>query len=363
MPRQAKSRSSPVSHFPSFEQPATIVKSPEPVEGWSPLKGLIKRLSEAYGPVGAEERVRDLVRDEIKSHVDEVRVDAMGNLIARRRGNGSGRTRVMLAAHLDEIGVMITHIDSRGFCRFGSLGDVKPLTLLGQRCQFADGTIGVFGREEREASRDEIEYDKMFIDVSAAGGAVAVGSAATLDRECIIAGQYLVGKALDDRLGCAILIETARQLKSPHDVSFVFTVQEEVGARGAHVSAFGIQPEIAFAVDVTHAGDVPGADPLSIALGKGPAIKVKDAGMLTSASARQLLISAARESHLPYQMEVMPKLTTDGTTIQAARDGVPTGVLSIPMRYMHTPSEMVHSNDVEHAIQLLLALLTKPLGG
>lgn len=359
MPRLPKTRTNDDTHFPSFELTATKLSAQVSTNGYSPLLALVTRLSEMYGPSGSEERVRDLVRDEIKGYVDQVRVDAMGNLIAWRRGNGSTRKKVMLTAHLDEIGVMITHIDAQGFCRFGSLGSVKPLTLLGQRVQFANGAFGVLGREEQDASRDEIELDSMFIDVSAAG-TVQVGDAACFYREFRSAGNFLIGKALDDRIGCAVLIETARQLKkTTHDLYFVFTVQEEVGARGAQVAAFSIQPEIAFAVDATHTGDMPGAEPLPLALGKGPAIKVKDAGMVTNSTARQLLINAARDAHVTYQLEVMPKLTTDAMSVQAAREGVPTGVLSIPMRYMHTPSEMVYLEDAQNSIRVLTTVLSK----
>lgn len=366
MARTRSNRAHENAHFPVFDVD-TQHGAPVPYatsETLPPLKALVKRLCETFGPTGSEEEVRELVRDQIKSYVDEIRVDALGNLIAHRRGNGSARKKIMLAAHLDEIGIIVTFKDALGFYRFGALGGVKPLTLLGQRCQFANGRVGVFGREERDASREEIVMEKMFIDVggdSNGTGPVEVGDSAAFYREFVDAGEYLIAKALDDRIGCAILIQLARQLKkSPHDLYFVFTAQEEVGVRGAVTAAFAVQPEFAVAVDVTHTGDTPGALASALALGKGPAIKVKDASLVASPQVRNALVAAARESHVPYQMEVMPRLSTDGTAIQASRAGVPTGVLSIPMRYMHTPSEMVHYGDVQDSIQLLLTLLSKP---
>lgn len=349
-------------HFPTFD--IELPEARRAGEALSPFKALVKRLSEAYGPSGSEDEVRELVRVEIKPYADQVRMDALGNLIVQRRGNGAHRKKIMLAAHLDEIGVIVTHIDGRGFCRFGPLGP-SPRLLPGERCRFANGTLGVFGREEEDASRNENRLEKMFIDVGATGAEnapVKVGDAAALVREFVDNGRYWIGKALDDRLGCAIVIETLRRLqKTPYDIDCVFTVQQEVGGRGASVAAYALQPDMAFVVDATLAADTPGAIPGAIALGKGPAIKVKDAGLVTSSTARQALLRAAREARVPVQLEVTSRVETDGTTIQAAREGVPTGVLSIPLRYARTASEMVAEDDVQHAIQLLLALLSKPL--
>ncbi|HZQ07534.1 MAG TPA: M20/M25/M40 family metallo-hydrolase, partial [Anaerolineae bacterium] len=308
-------------------------------------------------------QVRELVRTEIKGFVDQVRADALGNLVALRRGSGNQRKKVMLAAHLDEIGVMVTFIDPRGFMRFGALGSVKPLTLLGARVQFANGAIGVLAREEKGAANNEIQSEKMFIDVGAASAesaSIRIGDTACFARDAVEMGDYIIGKALHGRIGCAVLIETMRQLKrTPHDVYCVFTVQEEVGTRGAGAAAFAIQPDFAFVMDATAAHDIPGGNSSAIALGKGPAIKLKDSSMIASPSARQALIQAAREARVSYQMEVTPRAGGDGTPIQAAREGVPTGALAIPMRYIHTPSEMIAFEDAQNAIKLLLTLLSK----
>jgi len=331
-----------------------------------PLKALTKRITEAYGPSGYENVVRELIRDEVKDYADEIRVDALGNLIARKKGVGAApRKKVMLAAHMDEIGVIVTHIDEKGFARFAPIGGVYPLTFFGQRCRFANGVIGVFGRETKNATTSEITLNKLFIDVGATSkddAPIQVGDPAGFWREFSDLGNRLVAKAMDDRIGCVVLIQVLRELKqSPHDVYFVFTVQEEVGLRGATTSAYGVQPDLAIAVDVTGTGDTPESNPMAVQLGKGPAIKVKDAGMLAHPAVKNLLADTARAEKIPYQFEVLTGGTTDAMAMQTTREGVPTGCVSIPTRYIHTPSEMIDLNDLQNAIKLLVAVLSKPV--
>ena len=347
------------AHFPTFEDGAEVQRL-------HPLKDLVKRLTETYGPSGHEHTIRDLIREEIKPLVDEVRVDALGNLIARKKGTGPApRKKIMLAAHMDEIGVMVTHIDEKGFLRFAPLGKFHPLTLFGHRCIFGNGAIGVIGRETKNSKPTEVKMDQLFIDVGANGGAsspVQVGDAASFWRDFRDLGDRIVGKAMDDRVGCAVLIETMRELrKSPHDVFFVFTVQEQVGVRGATTAAYGVQPDLALAIDVTDTGDTPESNTMSVALGKGPAIKVKDSGMLAHPAVKNLLVTTAQEAKIPYQLEVLVGGSTDAMAMQVTREGVPAGVVSIPARYVHTPSEMVDFNDVQNTVKLLVSFLGKPI--
>ncbi len=347
-------------HFPSFEN------GDERKGKLHPLKLLTKRLTETYGPSGHEHRIREMIQSEIKSVADEVRVDALGNLIARKKGTGAAqRKKIMLAAHMDEIGVIVTHVDGKGFVRFASIGGVFPINLNGSRCVFENGIVGVFGRETKNASGWEVKMDKMFIDVgatSASDAPVGVGDAAGFWRDFVDLGDRMVAKSMDDRIGCVVLIETIHQLKkSPHDVYFVFTVQEEVGPRGAMTSAYGVQPDIAIAVDVTDTGDTPESKTMSVGLGKGPAIKVKDSGMLAHAGVKNLLVETAQQTKIPYQLEVLTGGTTDGMVIQTTREGIPTGVVSVPSRYIHTPSEMVDFNDVQNSVKLLVSFLGKPM--
>ena len=330
------------------------------------MKELIKNLTETYGPSGNEEKIREAIIEEIKGYADEYRVDAMGNLIAIKRAKGDKQPlKVMLAAHMDEIGVIVTHIDEKGFLRFAPIGGVNPLTLLGNRAVFADGLIGTFGLEKRESPEELPKIEKMYLDVGAVGKEsvpVKIGDVASFHRPFVDLGQRLMAKAFDDRIGCAVLIQTLWELEeTPHEVYFVFTVQEEVGLRGATTSAYGIEPDLAIAVDVTATGDTPEARTMAVSLGEGPAIKVKDRRMLAHPGVRDLLVETAEELGIPYQLEVLELGTTDATAMQVSRAGVPTGVISIPSRYVHTPSEMVDYNDVLNGVKLLKAVLTRPL--
>jgi putative aminopeptidase FrvX len=328
------------------------------------VKDLIKKLTEAYGPSGHEEQIREIIRAEVEPLADEVRVDALGNLIAVKNGSGQGK-RVMLAAHMDEIGLIISYVDEKGFLRFQPIGGIDPLTLVGNRVHFADGTVGVIAPEDRGEFRKTPELRKAYIDIGATSREEAqerLGEAVGFVRTFADLGQRIVSKALDDRISCAVLIEVLSQVKdSPHDLFFVFSVQEEEGLRGARTSAYGLEPEVGIAVDITIAADTPEAKKLEMKLGAGPCIKVMDSGMLAHPGVKNLLIETAEARGIPYQLEVLDRGTTDAAAIQLARSGVPAGCVSIACRYFHTPSEMVDMEDVNNTIQLLLAVLEKPI--
>jgi len=340
------------------------------------MQDLIRRLVESYGPSGAEEQVRDIIQAEVEPFVDEIRVDAMGSLIAHKQGDavdplegsetGGRRSRVLLDAHMDEIGVMVTYIDEKGFARFTPIGGVSPLTCIGSRVQFEEGRIGVIGLEQKRDDREKTpQIEQLFVDVGATSRddcPVQVGDAACFVRTFTAMGNRLVSKAMDDRIGCAVLVEVLRQLEgTPNDLYVVFAVQEEVGLRGAQTSAYGIDPDIAIAVDVTTTGDTPEAMPMAVKLGEGPAVKVRDRGMLSHPKVRRLLEECAKEAGIPYQLEVLEYGSTDAAAIQLVRAGVPAGCLSVPCRYIHTPSEMVDKRDVDNSVRLLLEVLQKPL--
>ncbi len=325
------------------------------------MKELLRRLTETYGPSGHEETIRATIRSEIEDLTDEIRIDALGNLIALKKGSGQGH-KVMVTAHMDEIGIIVTHIDEKGFLRFAPIGGVRLLALLGNRAVFAEGIVGTFGLEKLESPEKVPGLDKFYLDVGATSkdsAPVGVGDAASFLRSFIDGGDRLVAKAFDDRVGCAVLIQAMRELKeSPHDVYFVFTTQEEVGLRGAITSAYGLEPDLALAVDVTGTGDTPEAHTMAVSLGDGPAVKVKDRGMLAHPAVKELLIKAAEANDIPYQLEILERGTTDAMAMQVSRQGVPAGVISIPCRYIHTPSEMVDYGDVTEAVKLLIAVLS-----
>lgn len=326
------------------------------------MKSLIQELVETTGPSGYESQVRELIRTKIESHADQVYVDALGNLIAVKGDQDSGGMRIMLAAHMDEIGIIATHIDDSGFVRFTTIGGVSRHTCVGGRVRFLDGTQGVIYYETLEKAASLPTFNQMYIDVGASGRndcPVRVGDVASFDRPFSAYGDRLVSKAMDDRIGVAVLIETLLQLEeTPHQVHFVFSVQEEVGLRGATTAAFGLDPDIGIAVDVTRSGDTPKGIKMDVSLGQGPAIKVRDSGMLSDPQVVDWMVTSAENAKIPYQLEVLEAGTTDARAIQLTRAGVPAGCISIPCRYVHAPSEMVDINDVDHAIQLLLELIT-----
>jgi putative aminopeptidase FrvX len=328
------------------------------------MNDLIKKLVEAYGPSGFEDQMRDLIRPEIEAHADEVSVDAMGNLIALKKGSGDG-LKVMVAAHMDEIGIMVSHITKEGFLRFTNIGGVNALTLLGNRVQFADGTVGVIHRESPDKRNETLPLAKHFIDVGAGSKEdcpVSVGDAAGFKRDLIVQGDRLTAKAMDDRIGCVVGIEALKRLQSsPHDIYFIFSVQEEVGTRGAQAAANGIEPDIGIALDVTLCGDTPEERPLAVDLGKGPAIKVKDRGMIAHTGLVRVMKQRAAEAGIDYQLEVLEFGSTDARSIQIAGAGSAAGCISIPCRYVHTQSETVDMNDVEKSVQLLVEVLSKPI--
>ena len=325
------------------------------------MRELIRRLVETHSPSGTEDQIRDVIRAEVESLADEIRVDPLGSLVVRKKGSGEGK-RIVLAAHMDEIGVMVTYVDEKGFARLTRIGGVRSLTCVGARVAFADGTVGIIGVETKGVDASRVpKFEQLYLDV---GGTskddcpVGIGDAAVFVRPFVVQGQRLIAKAMDDRIGCAVLIETLRRLQhTPHDVHFLFSVQEETTLSGARTSTYGIEPDLAIAVDVTRTGDVPECHPMAVVLGKGPAIKVRDRGMIAHPAVKDLLVRRAKEANIPYQMEVLVAGTTDAAAMQLVRAGVPSGCVSIPCRYVHTSSEMVDEGDVEHSVRLLLEVL------
>jgi endoglucanase len=306
------------------------------------MKQLIKKLTETFSPSGYEDAIRDVILAEIKPLADEIRVDALGNIIACKGTRVTEGKRIMVAAHMDEIGLIATHIDENGFVRFTTIGMSIPRYLLGGRVRFMSGAQGVIGSEKSDKPSETPPIDKLFIDVGATGKKdcpVHVGEVAAFERPCIEMGSRLVAKSLDDRAGVAVAIETLRRLEDgPNEVYLVFTAQEEVGVRGATVSAYGIDPEVGLAVDATPAGDTPNAVRRDIALGKGPAIKVKDNRMLADPKVVAWMERAAHKAKIPTQREVLTNGSTDARAIQLTRAGVPAGGLVLPCRYLHSPS-------------------------
>jgi len=329
------------------------------------MKSLIQRLVESIGPSGYENQVRELVQAEIAGDVDELNVDALGNLIARKGARSENGRRIMLAAHMDEIGIIATHVDEHGFVRFTTIGGVRPNTCLGSRVRFINGTQGVINGEKLDSAAALHSFEQLFIDVGATSPndcPVKVGDVAAFDRPFLDLGNRLVAKSMDDRISVAVMIETIHLLKAtPHEVYFVFSTQEEVGTRGASTAAYRVDPEVGLAVDVTGSGDTPKGLKMVTALGKGPAIKVRDSSLLADPRVVRWMTATAERERIPYQIEILEAGGTDARAIQITRMGVPAGCLSIPTRYIHSPSEMVDYRDVKNSVRLLIALLGAPV--
>nr|WP_207648388.1 M42 family metallopeptidase [Anaerobranca gottschalkii] len=319
---------------------------------------LLKRLSESFGPSGHEKRVADLIIEEIRDYCDEIFVDKLGNVIALKKGQSD--KKIMYASHIDEIGLLVTYIEKEGFLRFTNIGGVSPYILLGQRVKLDCGIIGVIG-SEKITDIPKLTLDKMFIDIGVnskeeAEKLISIGEVAVIHREFENKGDKVIGKALDDRAGCWVLINALKQIKNPeHNLYFVFTVQEEVGLRGAKTAAYRIDPDLAIAVDVTAVGDTPKAHRMAVELGKGPAIKIKDMSIMVHPMVKDMLIQKAKELSIPYQLEVLEFGGTDSGAIHVSREGVWAGVVSIPCRYIHSPSEMVSVDDLNNAVKLIVA--------
>ncbi len=331
------------------------------------MQELTGRLTGAFGISGHEDEIRTVIREEIAGLVDEQHVDAMGNLVTLRRGQGGGR-RVMLAAHMDEIGAMVNYVDEQGFMRFAPVGGLYPSICLGQQVLFADGTVGSIGLDGRADRNQAPKLTDLFIDVGAGSRSEVKqkpGDPAVFRQRFAAQGNAWFAPNLDDRIGCVVLIQLLRELKGKdiaHDIYGVFTSQEEVGTRGAATSAYAVNPDMAIALDVTLTGDTPHANPaMEVYMGRGAAIKVQDSGMIGHVGLNRLLIAAAERSQVPYQMEVLTGGSTDARAMQIAREGVPASAISVPSRHVHSPSQIVDRRDVEASVALLVSLLGAPI--
>ncbi|MET1123994.1 MAG: M42 family metallopeptidase [Archaeoglobaceae archaeon] len=334
---------------------------------------LIKRLSDACGVSGFEDEVKNIVKAELEGYVDEIRSDALGNLICVK--NGSER-KIMIAAHMDEIGFVVKHIDEKGFIRITPIGGHFSQIVLGQRVVIygKKKVYGVIGCKPPHLMKDEerrkaVEIKDMFVDVGASSRdevlqlGIEIGSPVAVDREVVrLAGERITGKAFDNRVGVAVMIEALRRTKSDATVYAVATTQEEVGLKGARTSAFAIEPEAAIAIDTCPATDFPGGDAahMDIKLGNGAAITIVDAsgrGLIASPKVLRWLRETAERFQIPYQLEVAEGGTTDATAINLTKHGIPAGVVSVPARYIHSPVEVVDLRDAESAANLVARAL------
>lgn len=319
------------------------------------MQEILNKVTQAFGVSGNEEEIRELITSEIKKYVDEIKVDAMGNLIAIKKGK---KKKIMLAAHMDEIGVIATFIDDNGFIRFSNIGGVSPHNSLAQRVKFRNGIIGSINVEEKLEDLKGLKLGKMYIDIGSKSKEeteklIKIGDAANFVGDFYVQGDFATSKAMDDRSGCAVLIELIKSSpKTDNEIYYVFTTQEEVGLRGAKTAAFGIEPDCALAIDVTLTGDTPECNNRYVKLGKGPALKVKDNAYIAHPMIRRTLEDLANSNGIPYTLELLDRGGSDPGAIQTSGIGVPCGGISIPCRYVHTTAEMVSIEDLKNCTKL-----------
>lgn len=334
---------------------------------------LLKQICEIAGAPGFEKRVRDLVIELVTPHADEVKTDNLGNVIALKKGNRNpDGKRIMVAAHMDEIGFIVTHIDDNGFLRFHTLGGFDPKTLTAQRVivHGKKDLIGVMGSKPIHVMSQE-EKNKLpkttdfFIDLGMPKAEVekyiSIGDPVTRDRELIEMGDCVNCKSIDNRVAVFILIEALKKLENPpYDVYATFTVQEEVGIRGANVAAHGINPDFGIALDTTIAFDVPGAQAHEkvTELGKGTAIKIMDAMTICDYRMVDFMKKTADYKKITWQPEILTAGGTDTAGVQRmGKQGAIAGAISIPTRHLHQVIEMAHKTDIQDSIDLLVACL------
>lgn len=334
----------------------------------------LEKLSNARGVSGDEASVRALLAEHIQNYVDEYRVDALGNLIARKRParKNSSRLQVLLAAHMDEVGLLVTHIDREGLLVFDKVGGIDDRILPSKAVLVGNARVpGVIGFKPRhrssEAERKQVvAHDALRIDIGAtsredAARVVAPGDYVTFDTKFMRLGENCArGKALDDRAGCALLVELLRD-KYPFDFYAAFTAQEEIGLRGARVAGYAVAPDLVFVLEATVCDDSPKTREQSptTRLGAGPAFTLADRKLLADKPLTRLLEDTARANKIPYQFKQPLVGSTDAGELHRARSGVPSAVVSIPARYIHSPAAIISLDDFNNALKLMRATLPR----
>lgn len=314
---------------------------------------LLKRLVNASGVSGREENIREAIRKEIEPYCDEITVDALGNLIAHKRGKGK---KIMISAHMDEIGYFATHITEGGFIKVNPIGGINYLSSAYTTVRSERGVVGMLAPSNKEGvpSTDSVFIDIGAKDKKSACDRVRVGDffvhTPTLKK---LLGTRYIGRPLDNRAGCCALIEALRLTKSENDLYFVFTVQEEVGTRGARPVAYQISPDYALAVDVARVDGKPGTDTYNVKLGGGPTIKIKDGSVICNHDLVLRLREIAKGAGIKYQDELLSKGGTDTSALQVAGHGTVAGAICIPCAFMHTVNEMIDLNDIKNTARLL----------
>lgn len=322
------------------------------------FKALVRELTEVYGPTGRETKAAELLASRIRPYVDEIRTDALGNVIGLKRGT-SGK-KVMLSAHMDQIGLIVLDIDEKGFLRFAPVGGIDPEATICREVVFDNGVRGVTYYEE-EKVQGMPKLSQMFIDIGCktreeAEAHVSVGDICTYAPHFIDMGSRVACGALDDRICCAILVEVMKKLDSPHDVYVVFTSQEEVGLRGGKAAAYSVDPDFGINLDVTASADTPECEKMPMAMGMGPAIKYMDRSAVITKPVIDFMHRIANDRGIRTQNEILKYGGTDAGAVQPMRGGKAACCVSIATRYIHSPVEVADIGDCLEAVEFVAAL-------
>lgn len=324
---------------------------------------LLEKVLKPYGPSGNEEAVARTIRQALEGHVDSIETDVMGNLIAIKKGTNPNGKKVMFSAHMDHIGFIVTGFEKEGFLRVTNVGGVSPDSNQFRHVTFGNGVQGVVVSQPLKPGESRA-MKHMFIDIGAQDKAeaekmVKLGDVAVYAPNVVRLGEHRVASpAMDDRSACAVLLQFLLQAGTYADTIIgVFSVQEEVGCRGAKTASFALAPDVGIALDVTAWGDTPEVDQPAVALGKGIAVKVMDRASISNPALRDQLMGLAEKRNIPYQREVLAFGGTDAGSMQTSRGGIPVCTLSIPCRYVHSALETVDLRDMEAGVQLMLAYM------
>lgn len=339
------------------------------------MDALLKDLLNASGISGCESEIAGIMKKELSRSCSDVSIDGFGNVIAKK---GKGSRKIMIAAHMDEIGLLVKHVSKEGFINFVKIGGIDDRVLVGQRVVIKTKKGDVFGilglkpphLQKEEERKKVVKHEDMFIDIGSASREdalrrVSIGDPVIFEPNAgVLNGRLCYGKAVDNRIGCYVMIKIMEKLKASAEVYAVATVQEEVGLKGAKTSSFKIAPDFALVIDTTIAGDTPHIkeNESSLKLGQGVAITLVEAsgrGMIVNEKVKELIISTAEKKKIKHQIDVIDGGMTDGAMIYMNREGILTGVLSIPTRYIHASTGVFSLDDLDSAVELGAAVIER----
>ncbi len=323
---------------------------------------LIKKLAGTFGVSGCEQPIRELIKNEIINYVDDIRIDALGNLIALKKGD-THNNKIMVSAHMDESGVIITHIDDKGFIRFSNIGNLTPVFLVSRKVIFMNNISGIIYHDGKAKDIKDKKLSDLYIDIGAGSddgtpAPLDIGDTAAFPGETALQGGFIMSGKLDNRAGCAVLIKSIkRHVRYDSDIYYVFTAQNRLGLRGAATAAYSVAPDYSISIDASPAKDIPGNKISGLKCGSGPAVRIMGRHYIFNPEIRKKIEEAANRNNVHLQSDIAPEKDADADVISINSGGIPSGAVTIPCRYCHSMLEMMHMNDIENTLKLLDAFL------